>query len=327
MRIWPFLLVVLPAAAFSDAEPVPGHPAVAVFDFKSEWSVDYHVQVTNAGRAFAALLAHDLAVFDPLTVVDRESVARLQDHRKIALGDPVTPADAKEIGQQLGASALVSGQLLRNGDELIVAAKVVSSQTGETQGTSVKGGSEMALADLISQLSEQVGQIVLHQQGVKEVAWEPATIAGKSESDSAIVPGTPREDIASIASIDRRVIKAGLAAFPLSPGVHEVGIFYYEGNQELEKSVTFDVKPGASYEVVYDGAAAKGKRPWIRDQKTHQPVEVLKGLPPVRDYDHVPVPLGATNLYPYYTGINSGIQSSSPQSGSGPGRSGGGGHK
>jgi TolB-like protein len=275
MRIFLWLLILFPVAAYSSPENGTRRPTVAVFDFKSDWSIDYHVQVTDAGRAIAMWLAHDLAVLAPIAVIDRQSVSTLQDHRKFNLGDPVTPSDAKEMGRVLRSDALVTGQVFWKGAEMIVAAKVVSSANGETQGTAVKGGPTTTLADLISQLAEQVGQIVLHQQGVKQSEWEPAKIVRIPETVPATVPGAPDEKIASIAAVDRKLILTGSEPCLIRPGVHDVLIYYDEGNVRLGHSILFDVRPGATYAGVYDAAAAKGKRLWIQDLKTHQPVEFL----------------------------------------------------
>jgi hypothetical protein len=41
------------------------------------------------------------------------------------------------------------------------------------------------------------------------------------------------------------------------------------------RPVIFDVKPGASYAVIYDRAAPDGSKLWIQDREALQPVKPL----------------------------------------------------
>jgi TolB-like protein len=279
MKTARLLFFFVPLAAYSGPIPSEGKPTVAVFDFKADWSVDRHVQVTDSGKAFASWLAHDLSVLPPIKVVDTGADDKLADHRKLLLGDTISPADAKQVGQSLGATALVTGQIFGSDTEIIVAAKVVSAESGETLGTAVKGGPTTPFADLVSQLSEQVGKIILLQQGVKQAPWPPATIVGSRNPVSTIIPNVPRLDLTGIVSIDGRAIPNGPEALaqeqPIRPGTHAVVIYYYEGHPTLTRRLVFDVQPGASYAVVYDRDAPNGSKLCIRDQKTHQTIEPL----------------------------------------------------
>ncbi len=209
MRTSLCLLLLAPLAAHCAPEAPAKAPAVAVFDFNSEWSVDYHVQITDAGKTFAIWVAHDLSLLEPITVVNQEAVAKLQSRRKLSISDSITPAEAMQVGAELGATTLVTGRMFRSGTEIIVAAKIVSAGTGEALGTAVKGDQKTPLADLVSQLSEQVGQIVLLQQGVKQSPWDMAKIVGTRKIVPTIIPNMPREDTAGVVSVDGRAIQGG----------------------------------------------------------------------------------------------------------------------
>jgi TolB-like protein len=327
-------LLLLPAIAFSSPVDPVSKASVAVFDFKSDWNVDYHIQITDAGKAVASGLAHDLCVLAPLTVIDQESMQRLQEHRKFDLGDSIAPADAKQVGQALGATTLVTGRIYRSGIDYIVVAKVVSAETGQALGTMVKGDESTSFADLMSQLSQQVGKIALVQQGFEQTQWSPATIAGTQVLAASAVANTPREELAVVVSIDGKDITDNRTKWsqehPLLPGEHNVVIYYTEGRGDFGRLLSFDAKPGASYAVVYNQGAREGYKLWIQDQGTHQPVKILNDLSPKRNNES-PFYLQGGGVWiggyfsPSYPQI--GIAPPVPPAGGGHSSGGGGGHK
>ncbi len=292
MKIKLCLFLLAPLAADCAPETPTQTPSVAVFDFNSDWSTDYHVQITDAGKTFASWLAHDLALLEPITVVNEGAVAKLQSSRKFSISDTLAPADAEQVGAELGATTLVTGRMFRSGTETIVAAKVVSAGTGEALGTAVRGDPKTPLADMVSQLSEQVGQIILLQQGVRQSPWALAKIVGTRKIVATIIPNMPREDTAGVVSVDGRAIQGGpeqwIQEQPIRPGAHQIVIYsYYGGSPLLYRPVRFDAKPGASYVVVYDGGRPDNRRLWLEDQKTHQPVARLDSSPRTGDKDDV----------------------------------------
>lgn len=336
MRITLGLALLLPVAAYPAAPVSTGNPSVAVFDFNSDWNLDYHVQITDAGKIFASWLAHDLALLAPITVVNADAIEKLQHNRKFSISDSISPADAKHVGLSLGATTLVTGRMIRSGTEIIVAAKIVSAETGESLGTAVRGDSKTSFADMVSQLSEQVGQIVLLQQGVKKSSWALAKIVGIRKIVSTVVPSMPREDTAGVVSMDGRTIQGGTDEWtqerPISPGAHSIVIYCYQGGSPLlYRPVTFDAMPGASYVVVYDVGRTDNRRLWLEDQSTHQPVARLDGKSWISgDNDKVPNDyspwLFDEKSWPFLGGESPGFQYTPPSFGSSPARSGGG-HK
>jgi TolB-like protein len=334
MRITLGLALLMPAAAYSAPPVSTGNPSVAVFDFNSDWSLDYHVQITDAGKVFASWLAHDLALLAPITVVDAGAIEQLQQNRKFSIADSISPVEAKQVGLSLGATTLVTGRMIRSGTEVIVAAKIVSAGTGEALGTAVRGDSKTSFADMVSQLSEQVGQLVLLQQGVKQSSWAQARIVGTRKIVSTVIPNAPREDTAGVVSVDGKTIPGGpkewTQELPIRPGAHRVVIYcYYGGSPLLYCPLTFDAMPGASYVVAYDGGRPDNSRLWLEDQSTHQPVARLDpSLGISGDNDNVsnhysPWLFDEEGSGPYYPG---GFQYNAPSFGSSPARSGGG-HK
>jgi TolB-like protein len=273
------LILLLPAALHAAPAASDSKATVAVFEFKSDWNVDYRVQVTDAGKTFSAWLAHDLEDLSPITVVDSGGVEKSSRGQDLALGNAITPAVARQMGEKLGAASLVSGSIFKSGEGVIVAAKIVSAETGEALGTSVEGGPTTPLASVISQLSQQVGEIVLMQQGRRKADWQPATIVGTRDLVATIIPNVPRLDLTGVISIDGASVSQGRESWkqqlPLRPGAHQLGIYYYEGQPITSKYLTFDAMPGASYVVVYDHDAPENNRLWIEDRITHQRVSML----------------------------------------------------
>jgi TolB-like protein len=334
MKTFLCLFLLLPLAAHSGPQAPEASPSVAVFDFNSEWSVDYHVQITDAGKVFASWVAHDLSLLPPITVVNKEAVEKLQSQRTFSIADSISPAEAKEVGLTLGATTLVTGRMFKSGTEIIIAAKIVSAGTGEALGTAVKGDPKTPFADLVSQLSEQVGQIILLQQGVKQAPWALAKIVGTRKVVSTIIPNMPREDTAGVVSVDGRDIQGGAEQWtqdePLRPGAHRVVIYcYYGGNPLLYRPVTFDAMPGASYVVVYEGGPPGDRKLWLEDEKTHQQVARLDASPRMGDKDDVTPASnpGGNDEGPFQDNTINNPLNLGPTYGGGPARSEGGGHK
>jgi TolB-like protein len=289
-----FLVLLLPAAAFSDPAYPTGNTSVVVFNFQVDAAASKRFGVANAGQSVASLLAHDLSLLAPIRVIDHGAVQKGQGQWKINLGDPVTAEDARRIGQLLGATSFVTGRVFESGSEIILAAKVVSAGTGQALGTMVKGDHSTPIADLISRLGAQVGRIALVQNGAGPAEWTPATIVGTRRRATSTGSSIAHDQVACVLAIDGMAIPDEVDKWGekqlLLPGLHEVFVRYYDGTSMPGHDFTFDAKPGASYEVVSESgpssAVAVGSLPleslhnagggspriWIRDQETQQAV-------------------------------------------------------
>jgi TolB-like protein len=294
------LILLLPAAAYSDPAYPIGNTCVAVFNFQADGGFRQHSGVADAGKSVASLLTHDLSVLEPIKVVDRDAIQEGQGgHLKINLGDPITPEDAKRIGRDLGATALVTGRIFGSRSQVIIAAKVVSARTGETLGAMVKGDQSTPIVDLISQLGAQVASIAMKQNGVEGTPWPPATIVGTRERSTRLGTSIPHDEVACVLAIDGRVIPDEVEKWSqpqtLLPGIHEIFIRYYDGTDIAGHSFVFNARPGGSYEVYCEKphlsmasgntllyptsrnipASTEGPKLWIRDQRTHEPVTAV----------------------------------------------------
>jgi len=287
MKSTPCLLLAFALAGPALAADPETRVGVAVLDFKADWHTDYRLDITHSGEVFSALLAQDLSVLKPLTVVGRdEKGANLAGERTVG-DERMTPAAAKALGDSLRASALVTGQLFRSKTQLIIAAKVVLTATGQTSGTLVQGDPSIPLADLTARLGAQIANLILYQADSAPRQWKPASIVGSGG------PEAPADDdeTAYVAAIDGKPVadaeKRQKEPFTLLPGTHELVV--RGENSKPGYSVRFAIQalPNARYQVHYrprgDGPPAVAQaipmdyRPtvWIHDLNSGTSIRVL----------------------------------------------------
>ena len=285
------LLMFLPAAAYPNPDYPTGNMSVAVFNFQSDKGANEKFGVADAGKSVASLLACDLSALEPIRVVDRGSIQQGEGSSKMSLGEPITPEGARQIGRALGATSLVSGQILASHAQVIIAAKVVSAETGAATGAMVKGDTSTPIADLISQLGAQVARIAMIQKGVEPTSWAPAAIVGTRERATSLGSNIPHDEVACVLAIDGRVIPDEVEKWSqtqtLLPGFHEIFVRYYDGTASAGHDFVFNAKPGASYEVYFEkghlslaslntpAVPSVGPVLWIRDQRTREPVTAV----------------------------------------------------
>ncbi len=266
------MLLALPAAVLSAPVDSTSNPHVAVFDLHTDVNIDNQLGVTNAGRLIANMLANDISVLAPLTAINREAIQRQLDGRRVDLLNPIPPADAKRLGQSLNATTLVTGSIFIAGDGIIIAAKVVSTETGQTFGTMVKSDGTTPIVDLLSKLSMEIGRAALVQQGLEPPHWSPATIVGSCKQGSLI----SHDEIACVMAVDGRAVPDEVNQWsrkqPVLPGLHEIFVRYYDGTTTAGHNFIFGAKPGTLYEVRYERQPPLNPELWIEDQASHQPV-------------------------------------------------------
>lgn len=265
MKTFLLSLLVLPAGLL--AEPAPTVRA-AVADFQSDRRVDQLVGGHDSGRALARILRADLSVLAPVTVVGRWG----QETEATDVLQAVPPAEAKTAGESLGATTLVSGQVLAGPAGPIVAAKVINAATGRTQGTLVQTVRGESVADLISHLAAQVAAVAMAQQGQTPGAWPAAAIIGTRRQGTFL----GHDEVACVLDVDGRVVADETAKWDqpqvLSPGLHEVYVRFYDGHHLLGHGFIFNVAPGARYEVAFERSTDRKATVWINSAATSEPV-------------------------------------------------------
>lgn len=283
MKILPWLLLLLPAAASAAPAGSPATPSMAVFDFTTDGNLGTRLGMARAGPAIARVLRDDLSVLPPLAVVNRGPAGPGPVPERFDLDRPIPPAEAARIGRLLGATTLVSGQVIAAGSSLIIAARVVAAGTGEALGTMVKGDGTAPVAELVARLGAQIARIAMIQQGLEPVPWVPAGIVGTCRRGALL----SHDEVACVMAVDGRAIPDEALNWSRSqallPGVHEIFVRFYDGTATAGRSFVIEARPGAAYAVSYQRQPRANPTLWIQDLGAHQPateaVEARMGEP------------------------------------------------
>ncbi len=122
-------LIALLAARTSPAQAAP-EPAVqpttvAVFPFASAKPID-----PELGPNLADLTGTHLSNADQLLTVERAEIDKALGEMELGMSGAVAPEHAAQAGSLLGAQVLVTGRLIRSGEDLQAIVKVIGTNTG-----------------------------------------------------------------------------------------------------------------------------------------------------------------------------------------------------
>lgn len=159
-----FTVALLFTVAFAQAgEPI----SVAVFDFETKED-----SAKELGGKAATLINAYLSA-DPLVItVERTDLQKLLGEQELGLSGNVSAATAAKVGQLTGAKVIVTGRMFSVGSELMMVAKVISSETSRVYGEVVKGASANALDMMSQEMAKKIGTIV-DQKGETLIAKVP----------------------------------------------------------------------------------------------------------------------------------------------------------
>ncbi|MCD6050417.1 MAG: curli assembly protein CsgG [Verrucomicrobia bacterium] len=159
-----FTAALLFTAEFAHAgEPL----SMAVFDFETKED-----SAKELGGKAATLINAYLSA-DPLVItVERTDLQKLLGEQELGLSGNVSAATAAKVGQLTGAKVIVTGRIFSVGNELMMVAKVISSETSRVYGEVVKGTSANAIDTMSQEMAKKIG-IILDQKGETLVAKVP----------------------------------------------------------------------------------------------------------------------------------------------------------
>lgn len=149
---------------------------VAVFDFESRDEA-----VHDLGPKVATLINASLSADPQIITVERAELDKVLGEQELGLSGTVSRDTAAKVGQLTGAQVLVTGRVFRVGEELILVAKIIGTETSRVYGELVKGGNATPVTDLSSELAKKIA----------------ATISDKADTLVANVK-TPEERIAAL---------------------------------------------------------------------------------------------------------------------------------
>ena len=155
--------LVLPNLAWSATSPL----TLAVFDFEAKDAGDL-------GKNISSLLNATLSMDANVITVERSELNKVIGEQELSLSGTVSADTAAKVGHLTGARILVTGRVFKLGNDNVIVAKVIGTETSRVYGEMVKGRGEPA--ELAADLS---GKIL-------------KTITDKA--DSLVVRAEPRED-------------------------------------------------------------------------------------------------------------------------------------
>lgn len=139
------------AGAFA-AEPAP--ISIAIFDLQSP-----EEGIRDAGVKLSALIAGSLSADPRLILVERGEIEKLLGEQELGLSGAVASETAAKVGRVTGAQVLVTGRLIRAGNEILVVCKIIGTETSRVFGATTKIPQNGSFADAAHTLSEIIGAI------------------------------------------------------------------------------------------------------------------------------------------------------------------------
>jgi serine/threonine protein kinase/TolB-like protein len=140
-----------PAPAEKPA-PTPVYP-IALLGFEERGAKDAAAKVTD-------LLFAKLAAKPDLVLVDRTDLKKILDEQQLNLTGAVKTDEAVKVGQLTGAKILVTGSVIQVEKKLILAAKIIGTETGRVIGALAEGVISDDLGTLTGKLADAVAEKV-----------------------------------------------------------------------------------------------------------------------------------------------------------------------
>jgi TolB-like protein len=152
------LLLAAMLAACLRAFAQPAAPAiltVAVFDFESKDDA-----VRDLGPKVAMLVNATLSADPQLITVERAELEKVLGEQEVNMSVPVEPETAVKVGHLIGAKVLITGRVFMSDNELIIVAKIISSETGRVFGELVRGVPSASIAEISSELAKRIAPTI-----------------------------------------------------------------------------------------------------------------------------------------------------------------------
>lgn len=156
LKLIPILLFAAGATlAVRAAEPQK--LTVAVYDF-----ADADKGSGNYGGKVTALVTADLTEATNLVLLERAELNKALKEQAFGISGLVSADAAAKIGDITGAKVLVAGEVIKSGDNLIIVADIIGTETGRLFAEKVQGSPDH-LADLTADLSAKIAKSISAQ--------------------------------------------------------------------------------------------------------------------------------------------------------------------
>jgi hypothetical protein len=145
------------APATDEAQPL----ATAVLDFQSSDEL-----IDKQGADAAALLEADLSTSEHAIMVERQDVNKILNEQELGASGVVSADTAAKIGSITGAQVLVTGRLFATGNQFVLVAKVMSTETSRVYGVTSILSSLGNMAEGVQDLSGKIDGILATHRAV-----------------------------------------------------------------------------------------------------------------------------------------------------------------
>ncbi len=151
------LLGSLLFSSFAAEVPTPSSTpvTVAVFDFEAREDLG-----RDFGNQVSSLISAHLSGNPGIWTVERAELDRLLSEQALGLGGLADPTTAAKVGQITGAKVLVTGRAFRAGNELLLVAKVIGTETSRVYGEVAKAAKDGPVTRPAEELAAKIAATV-----------------------------------------------------------------------------------------------------------------------------------------------------------------------
>jgi hypothetical protein len=129
---------------------------VAVFDFESKDEA-----VRDLGPKVASLINAQLSADPHVITVERAELEKALGEQELGLSGTIDPETAARVGHLTGAKVLVTGRVFNVGQETMIVAKVIGTETSRVYGDVVRSAADPAsIADMSTEMAARISKIV-----------------------------------------------------------------------------------------------------------------------------------------------------------------------
>lgn len=131
---------------------------VAVFNFETPDET-----VRDLGPKIATLINATLSAEAQIITVERAELEKVLGEQELGLSGTVSPDTAAKVGHLTGAKVLVTGRAFKVEKELVLVAKIISTETSRVYGEVAKGPAASAVTDLAMDLAKKIAKVVVEK--------------------------------------------------------------------------------------------------------------------------------------------------------------------
>jgi hypothetical protein len=141
--------------------------ATAILNFQSSDEA-----MDKQGAEIATLLEADMSASDHAVIVERQEVDKVLNEQELGQSGLVSADTAAKIGSLTGAQVLVTGRLFAVGNQYMVVAKVISTETSRVYGITTTLSDLGKLSDAAQDLSGKIDAVLASHRDVLVVQEE-----------------------------------------------------------------------------------------------------------------------------------------------------------